>query len=192
MKIATFNVNGIRSFEKYLVAQGTSLASFLDSLGADIVCFQETKVNLAEAATLDGSSIAHPSGYDSLYSYNQAKNSIGYSGVATYWRLLPAQPALPSHQRDWRPKYYQCGFSRHSNGNLLANYPELSSDTLRTVAHSAAKTSLRKLDTEGRCLITDHSYFILMNIYFPLGSSDTRSLFKMDYQSAIQHVIEVH
>ena len=37
MKIVTWNVNGIRSFDK-------KWAQFVDSLDADIICVQETKV----------------------------------------------------------------------------------------------------------------------------------------------------
>ena len=37
MKILTWNINGIR-------ARGRNLKNILDSLDADIICFQETKI----------------------------------------------------------------------------------------------------------------------------------------------------
>lgn len=54
------------------------------------------------------------------------------------------------------------------------------------------------LDSEGRCLVTDHSTFVLFNvqlflnqIYFPNGdSSDDRRSFKMRYSQAVQWRIE--
>lgn len=46
-------------------------------------------------------------------------------------------------------------------------------------------SKLRDLDSEGRCVITDHSTFILFNVYFPCYSSK-RADFKADFSRAIQ------
>ena len=43
MKIVTWNVNGIRACNK-----STSIKSLLDSLDADIICLQETKITSKE------------------------------------------------------------------------------------------------------------------------------------------------
>ncbi|KAK2851731.1 hypothetical protein Q5P01_008007 [Channa striata] len=71
MKVATWNINGIRTFRG-------GIKKALDSLDADVVCVQETKVtrDLLDERT------AIVDGYNSYFSYSRGRS--GYSGVATY------------------------------------------------------------------------------------------------------------
>ncbi|XP_077577103.1 DNA-(apurinic or apyrimidinic site) endonuclease 2 isoform X1 [Stigmatopora nigra] len=71
MKIATWNINGIRTFK-------CELKKTLDALDADIICVQETKVT----RDLLDERIAIVEGYTSYFSFSRGRS--GYSGVATY------------------------------------------------------------------------------------------------------------
>jgi exodeoxyribonuclease III len=48
----------------------------------------------------------------------------------------------------------------------------------------------KNLDLEGRCLITDHSDFMLINAYFPTNGSKERIVFKMYFCYVIQEQME--
>lgn len=71
MKIVTWNINGIRTF-------GGGIKKALDSLGADIICVQETKVtrDLLDERT------AIVDGYNSYFSFSRGRS--GYSGVLSF------------------------------------------------------------------------------------------------------------
>ncbi|KAK6308213.1 hypothetical protein J4Q44_G00214840 [Coregonus suidteri] len=71
MKIVSWNINGIRTFKG-------GIKKALDSLDADIICVQETKVtrDLLDERT------AIVEGYNSYFSFSRGRS--GYSGVATY------------------------------------------------------------------------------------------------------------
>lgn len=43
MKIVSWNINGLRAILRGNSGPGQNLKSFLDGLGADVICFQETK-----------------------------------------------------------------------------------------------------------------------------------------------------
>ena len=98
MRLVTWNVNGIRatSTTSATTASNTtttttasttsattttkSLQSLLDSLEADIICLQETKIT----RSLIQDDIAHVPGYLAFFSCSRRKE--GYSGVVTYCR----------------------------------------------------------------------------------------------------------
>jgi exonuclease III len=61
-----------------------SLQEFFEELGADIICFQETKL-MADAIPYNLKAVP---GYESFWTCSSAKK--GYSGVATYVKLSRA------------------------------------------------------------------------------------------------------
>ncbi len=82
MRIVTFNVNGIRSLkEDYSTTKKWSFDQLLDSFNADIICFQESKVNKPEYVDHD---IAFPRSYTAYFGFPRIPKKIGYSGVVTY------------------------------------------------------------------------------------------------------------
>lgn len=76
LKIATYNVNGIRS------AIQKNLAEWIQSSNLDIICFQETKVSAPDAPIDQLESL----GYHSFWAFADKK---GYSGVATLCKQKP-------------------------------------------------------------------------------------------------------
>ncbi|XP_019172338.1 PREDICTED: DNA-(apurinic or apyrimidinic site) lyase 2 isoform X2 [Ipomoea nil] len=94
MKIVTYNVNGLRP----RVSQFGSLPGLLDSLDADIICFQETKLSRQDLRA----DLVRAEGYESFFSCTRTSDkgrSAGYSGVATFCRVKSAissnEVALP-------------------------------------------------------------------------------------------------
>jgi exodeoxyribonuclease-3 len=74
VRLVSWNINGIRA------AVNKGLLDYLETCGADVVCFQETKAD----PTALSPAVLFPPGYQSYWS---AAQKPGYSGVATYSRL---------------------------------------------------------------------------------------------------------
>jgi AP endonuclease-2 len=47
------------------------------------------------------------------------------------------------------------------------------------------------VNSQGRCVITDHSHFVLLNVYFPHADSLERLEFKQTFSKAIQHQVDI-
>ncbi|KAL8118125.1 DNA-(apurinic or apyrimidinic site) endonuclease 2 isoform X1 [Apium graveolens] len=158
MKIVTYNVNGLRP----RIQQFGSLLKLLSSLDADIICFQETKLAKHDLRA----DMVWADGYESFFSCTRAR--IGYSGVATFCRVKSAfssgEVALPVDAEE--------GFT-----GLLENsrgFGDRKDDCCSIVEglEEFSKDELLKVDSEGRCIITDHGHFVLFNIYGPCADPD--------------------
>lgn len=125
MKIASYNVNGIRAAIK------KGLVEWIAEHDFDIIGFQETKCQPGEI----DEDVFRKMGYE-LYWHSAEKK--GYSGVLTMSKLTANQVHLGMNQEVY--------------------------------------------DREGRVLVTKFGDWILINCYFPSGSSgETRHAFKMDF-----------
>ncbi|KAK4490495.1 hypothetical protein RD792_001175 [Penstemon davidsonii] len=178
MKIVTYNVNGLRP----RVSQFGSLRKLLDSLDADIICFQETKLSRHELRA----DLVRADGYESFFSCTRTsdKGRTGYSGVATFCRVNSAfssnEVALPLSGEE--------GFT-----GVLENLPRFGSrkDECPSIAEGLEDFStdeLLKIDGEGRCLVTDHGHFVLFNVYGPRAQCDDkeRIQFKLKFFNILQ------
>jgi exodeoxyribonuclease-3 len=76
VKLASWNVNGIRA------AARKDFIPWMDSVGADLVCIQESKATKAQLTE----DLLHPLGY---HSYWNSAEKAGYSGVAIYSKKEP-------------------------------------------------------------------------------------------------------
>ncbi|KAL5706004.1 DNA-(apurinic or apyrimidinic site) lyase [Ranunculus cassubicifolius] len=172
MKMVTYNVNGLRP---RIAQHGGSLLKLLNSLDADIICFQETKLSRSEV-TAD---LIMAEGYESFFSCTStsARGRLAYSGVATFCRVNSAfstkQVALPLAAEE--------GFT-----GLLAkpHISQIAPDTFQ----GFSTEHLLTIDSEGRCVITDHGHFVLFNIYGPRAASDDteRIDFKLNFFNILQ------
>ncbi|XP_061999374.1 DNA-(apurinic or apyrimidinic site) endonuclease 2 [Rosa rugosa] len=168
MKIVTYNVNGLRP----RIAQFGSLLKLLNSLDADVICFQETKLRRQEL-TAD---LVMAEGYESFFSCTRTseRGRAGYSGVATFCRVKSAfnsdEVALPVAAEE--------GFS-----GLLGEL-----DTVAEGLEEFSKEELLQVDGEGRCVVTDHHHFVLFNLYGPrAGGDDTERIkFKLNFYKMLQ------
>ncbi|KAL9275728.1 DNA-(apurinic or apyrimidinic site) endonuclease 2-like protein [Drosera capensis] len=178
LKIVTYNVNGLRQ----RVSQFGSLLKLLNSLDADIVCFQEIKLTKQELTT----DIAMAEGYESFFSCTRTcgKGRVGYSGVATFCRVKSAfssvEVALPVAAEE--------GFT-----GLLENSCPSDSLSGQSFADNQflkefARVELLAIDGEGRCMITDHGHFVLFNIYGPRADPDDAE--RIQFKSAFYKVLQ--
>uniref|UniRef100_H2YY54 DNA-(apurinic or apyrimidinic site) endonuclease n=1 Tax=Ciona savignyi TaxID=51511 RepID=H2YY54_CIOSA len=169
MKILTWNINGVRATQK-------PLKSVLDSLDADVICLQETKITKDQLE----SDIAIIEGYNSYFSFSQTRT--GYSGVATYCREcctpVAAQSGLTwAHEGDAKQGKITC------YGNIESLFPEC---------------RLTELDLEGRVVMTQHiirftkdnqeSKVTIINTYCPRADPEKpeRKSFKLDFYAVLE------
>ncbi|CAO3631169.1 unnamed protein product [Cunninghamella blakesleeana] len=175
MRILTWNINGLATtLQYYPWSEKKSYKVLLDTLNADIICFQEIKTQRSKLTR----EMAIVPGYDGYFSFS--KNKHGYSGVSIYVKQ-PLQP-LQVSEKIINDELIQSGFLSHSSFphddkkepiTILTQPPEL-------------------LDKEGRSLIMDFGYFVLFNIYFPNnGIDEDRSQFKMDYHHCVRKRIDL-
>ncbi|XP_040907495.1 DNA-(apurinic or apyrimidinic site) lyase 2 [Toxotes jaculatrix] len=164
MKIVTWNINGIRTLRG-----GIKMA--LDSLDADIVCVQETKVtrDLLDERT------AIVDGYNSYFSYSRGRS--GYSGVATYCK----DSATPFAAEEGLT-----GLLTNHEGAVgcYGDHTEFSSEELQL------------LDNEGRAIITQHKIMCqekvqtvtVINVYCPRADPEKpeRKQFKLQFYKLLQ------
>ncbi|KAL8160508.1 hypothetical protein V2J09_002045 [Rumex salicifolius] len=178
LKIVTYNVNGLRQ----RVSQFGSLLKLLNSFDADIICFQEIKLTRQELT----SDMAMAEGYESFFSCTRTsgKGRTGYSGVATFCRVSSAfsctEVALPVAAEEGFTGLLE--ISRVSE----ARYTEMfaNSECLADFTND----ELLEIDSEGRCIITDHGHFVLFNIYGPRADPDDeeRIHFKTTFYKVLQ------
>lgn len=99
MIIISWNVNGIRAVEK------KGFVNWMEGCGADIICLQETKAHKEQLSD----KLLNIDSYKSYWSSGERK---GYSGVATYSKIIPDK--------------YETGFGAHEKfdceGRILATF----------------------------------------------------------------------
>lgn len=167
----SWNVNGIRTLQS---SSHSSIEPVLKNFEADIICFQETKISRTELIRF-ADSIALVDAFVAFFASPKAKK--GYSGVATFCK-----------NPNWIP------FA--AEDSILSPLPleNINSDDLASRLANQVEVNvqrLKELDAEGRCLISDHGAFILLNVYFPnLGSKD-RASFKNQFNLLIQKRCEM-
>ncbi|EMR10740.1 exodeoxyribonuclease III [Pneumocystis murina B123] len=163
MRLISWNCNGIRNLFDYQSKKSEkSLKFILEKFEADIVCFQETKIQRKD---LTHDMINIP-GYLSFYTFSKKRK--GYSGVAIYVKEslcipLKAEEGITGyliHSGEGIP-YIECPKSISIGG-----YTEMSD-----------KHAL-ELDQEGRCIILDLNLFVLFGVYCPLNSNSERNKFR--------------
>ncbi|KAI9028616.1 DNase I-like protein [Hyaloraphidium curvatum] len=170
MRIVSWNVNSLATVRGYNPWRGRSWREVLDALDADVVCFQETKISRATAANQPDMVLVP--GYDAFFSFcRQRVGGGGYSGVATYVRTERVPPPVEAEE----------GFLNvlgQRPQSRIGHWPDLEADFTRE--------ELEALDSEGRCLVTDHHLFVLFNVYFPNDATDERHVYKMKFYRAIE------
>ncbi|KAK3103577.1 hypothetical protein FSP39_020315 [Pinctada imbricata] len=166
MKILTWNINGIRT------AKG-NLKTLLDSLEADVICIQETKVtrDMLDEPT------AIVEGYNSYFAFSRKRS--GYSGVATFCKdsatPVKAEEGLGSHL---------CS----KNDGIVGYYGDTT---------EFDDEELESLDAEGRAVITQHKirkkdgsegYLAIINVYCPRvdPEREDRHLYKLRFFALLQ------
>ncbi|KAK8938905.1 hypothetical protein KSP39_PZI011306 [Platanthera zijinensis] len=181
MKVVTYNVNGLRQ----RVSQHGSLLKLLNSLDADIICFQETKLQKQDLSV----DVTMAEGYEAFVSCTRTscKGRLGYSGVATFCRVRSAfstnEVALPVTAEEGFTGLFESSDRQEIVArDLIEKIMEVEG------LEDTTKEDLLKVDSEGRCIITDHGHFVLFNLYGPRADSDDkdRTHFKFLFYKLLQ------
>ncbi|XP_060081364.1 DNA-(apurinic or apyrimidinic site) endonuclease 2-like isoform X1 [Ylistrum balloti] len=166
MKIVSWNINGIR-------ASKINLKTLFDSLDADVICLQETKVTRDQ---LDEPT-AIVEGYNSYFSFSRKRS--GYSGVANFCR----DTATPYSAEE--------GLT-----SLLNQKDDGKVESYGDVTHFSTD-ELEALDAEGRTVITQHqiqtgdgkdAHLAIINVYCPRvdPEREDRKVYKMRFLALLQ------
>ncbi|XP_048877805.1 DNA-(apurinic or apyrimidinic site) lyase 2 [Brienomyrus brachyistius] len=164
MKIVTWNINGIRTFKG-------GIKKALESLDADIICLQETKVT----RDLLNEKTAIIEGYNSFFSFSRGRS--GYSGVATFCR----DSATPVAAEEGLT-----GLLTNHDGAVGCYGDQNDFDD----------EELQSLDNEGRAVITQHRVrcesreetLTVVNVYCPRADPEKpeRRIFKLRFCKLLQ------
>ncbi|KAH8581916.1 endonuclease exonuclease phosphatase family [Cryptosporidium sp. chipmunk genotype I] len=173
LSIVSFNVNGLMSFAKRRGYTESTFSKLIDNICVnneasnaslnvgrpDIICFQECKMSFEEDLN---NSIGCPGDYESYFSL--ADNNKRYSGVATYCLKETAMVVEAARGFSWL----------ESNPSQFDINQVIQTEKLKEIASNISEVkdkygiSISDVDREGRCVITDHKQFVLLNLYVPL------------------------
>ncbi|KRZ72923.1 DNA-(apurinic or apyrimidinic site) lyase 2 [Trichinella papuae] len=165
MKIATWNVNGLRSI--------VDLQKTLLALDCDIICLQETKLSYD---TLD-SSLALIDGFDSYFAFCQVRR--GYSGVATYCKSNFSPDLVFNNFHDL---YQELQFA-HPDRQYLGDFDDfdLLDNEGRVLASRHKLTNCSKAE-----------FLFILNVYCPRVDPEQmdRQNYRLAFLKLLQHCTE--
>lgn len=141
-----------------------------DTLEADIVCFQELKVQKSE---LSDAMVLVP-GWDCYFTF--PKHKKGYSGVAIYTRQSKISPIKAEE-----------GITGYLTGPSSAT-PYISLPTPQQIGGYPTQLTRDEallLDSEGRAIILDLGAFILIGTYSPANRDSSRDGFRTAFVKAL-------
>lgn len=138
-----------------------------DILEADIICFQETKIQRKD---LEAPMVLVP-GFDCYWSLPRYKK--GYSGVVVYTRNSKCAPirAEEGIAGGLCPPNSTTPFRDLPEDQQIGGYP-----TLEQMSESEFDAAA--LDAEGRCVILEFPAFVLIGTYCPAERDETRTHFR--------------
>ncbi|KAL2172583.1 hypothetical protein VTG60DRAFT_4702 [Thermothelomyces hinnuleus] len=174
LRITTWNVNGIRNpFGYQPWRENRTFQAMFDTLEADIVVMQETKIQRKD---LRDDMVLVP-GWDVFFSLPRYKK--GYSGVAVYTRSSKCCPIRAEEgitgalcPPNSSTKFRDLPADRQIGGYPL---PEQLSNSIDE----------QTLDSEGRCIILEFPAFVLIGIYSPATRDETRTEFREAFIDAM-------
>ncbi|KAI6009672.1 DNase I-like protein [Pisolithus marmoratus] len=178
MRILSWNINGVRTLPQYHPWNTfKTFREILTHLQADIVCFQEMKT---ARSGLDRN-IAVPLPFDGYFSFPASKG--GYSGVAIY---TDSRTAAPLKAEEGLSGTVQPKPPLSQDERISRHYPCVDEMNLMPDEQGNKPSELTSLDGEGRALVLDFGLFVLINVYCPNETSDSRLPFKMNYHFMLQ------
>ncbi|SPO20299.1 related to APN2 - AP endonuclease, exonuclease III homolog [Ustilago trichophora] len=172
MRITVWNINGLRTLKGYQPwYKLPDWEACLEHLGADIACFQETKMTRKQ---LTEPMCILPS-YNAFFNFHPTK---GYSGTVTYVRKSVSIPLKAEQGITGRVP-----ITNVSSNPLIPNEPIgcVPADTRDDVEPQIWTA----LDEEGRCVVLDLGLFVLFNVYCPNETGPERLDYKMTYYQCL-------
>ncbi|KAG7936487.1 uncharacterized protein OGAPODRAFT_9880 [Ogataea polymorpha] len=176
LRLVTFNVNGIKTLRNYFPwTLVSNYSQMLNMMNVDVVAFQELKVQRPDIDL----SIADVDGYHSFISVPISKK--GYSGVGVYVRKpRDDEPGIVKKCLTVvRVEEGITGILPHQKKHV--SFKEAYSDpVLRPTCiggypdHKNMYDKFRKLDSEGRCVIIELNFnIVVISVYCPANSLGT-------------------
>lgn len=96
----------------------------------------------------------------------------GYSGVVTFVRIHAFDGTMPLVEAEE-------GITGIINDKLSPRFKVGDSDWDESLLDDYTMEDLRELDTEGRTIVTDHGYFVLINVRRLFGSCQASGAFEL-------------
>lgn len=173
-RITTWNVNGIRNpFGYQPWREQRTFQAMFDILEADIVVFQETKIQRKD---LQDDMVLVP-GWDVFFSLPRHKK--GYSGVVIYTRNATCAPVRAEEGVTGIlcPPRCSTKFRDLPEDQRIGGYP-LPGQLSGNVEES-------ELDSEGRCVALEFPAFVLLGVYSPAARNESRDDFRLGFLEAL-------
>lgn len=126
-------------------------------------------------------SMAIPTGYDSFFSFPVTKG--GYSGVAVYTK---ADTVAPLKAEEGLTGALQPKPNLTEQERVSPTYPQTHQIEFYRDENEDTPSSLTALDAEGRALVLDFGIFVLINLYCPAETSDSRLPYKMNFHIILE------
>ncbi|PCH00509.1 Endonuclease/exonuclease/phosphatase [Penicillium occitanis (nom. inval.)] len=174
-RITTWNVNGIRQvdinpFGYQPWRDNRSFNAMFDTLEADIVIFQETKIQRKD---LRDDMVLVP-GWDCYFSLPRHKK--GYSGVVIYTRNETCTPIRAEEGITGLlcPPNSTTPYRHLPDDQQIGGYP-----SMEQLSELQADPAV--LDCEGRCVILEFPAFVLLGLYCPAARDETRDDFRQGF-----------
>lgn len=174
LRITTWNVNGIRNpFSYQPWRENRTFQAMFDTLEADIVVMQETKIQRKDLKD----DMVLVAGWDVYFSLPKYKK--GYSGVAIYTRSSKCCPirAEEGVTGVLCAPNSSTKFKDLPEDQQIGGYPK--PGQLSEAVDSAT------LDSEGRCVILEFPAFVLIGVYSPANRDESRDEFRQAFIDAI-------
>ena len=172
MRITVWNINGLRTIKGYQPwYKLPDWEACLEHLGADIACFQETKMTRKQ---LTEPMCILPS-YNAFFNFHPTK---GYSGTVTYVRKNVSIPLKAEQGITGRVPVTNVSSNPSIPNDPIGCIPADTRDDVEPAIWNA-------LDEEGRCVVLDLDLFVLFNVYCPNETGPERLDYKMTYYQGL-------
>ncbi|CBQ68031.1 related to APN2-AP endonuclease, exonuclease III homolog [Sporisorium reilianum SRZ2] len=172
MRITVWNINGLRTLKGYQPwYKLPDWEACLEHLGADIACFQETKMTRKQ---LTEPMCILPS-YNAFFNFHPAK---GYSGTVTYVKKSVSIPLKAEQGITGRLPVTNVSTNPLIPSEPIGCIPADTRDDVEPQIWNA-------LDDEGRCVVLDLGLFVLFNVYCPNETGPERLEYKMTYYQGL-------
>ncbi|KAL1999274.1 hypothetical protein VTN02DRAFT_4745 [Thermoascus thermophilus] len=171
-RILTFQYSNPFGYQPW--REKRTFEAMFDILEADIVVFQETKIQRKD---LQDNMVLVP-GWDCYFSLPKAKK--GYSGVVIYTRNATCAPirAEEGVTGVLCPPNSSTSYRDLPEGRQVGGYP-----TAQQLSKCGVDAPM--LDSEGRCVILEFPAFVLLGIYCPAIRDETRDTFRLGFMNAL-------
>ncbi|KAI3617157.1 hypothetical protein CBS9595_003066 [Malassezia furfur] len=165
MRLVCWNVNGLRTLKGFQPWYALpSWEACLEELRADMACFQEMKMTRKQLQH----SMCVMDAYEAFYDLHPSK---GYSGTATYIRKDVCMPL-------------------QAERGITGQHSGIGGEAVQT-RNGVPPDLYAALDAEGRSVVLDCGFFVLINVYAPNETGPERVEYKMAFYHALEERVRL-